>query len=47
MLQLKYIRPSILIPTCEILWSILVMAEAGAKNVETVSLITLTIILHD
>ncbi|KAF8850798.1 MFS general substrate transporter [Acephala macrosclerotiorum] len=35
MIQLKYIRPSILIPTCEILWSILVMAEAGAKNVET------------
>jgi ACS family pantothenate transporter-like MFS transporter len=35
MIQLKYVRPSIWIPTCELAWSLLVMAEAGAKNVET------------
>ncbi|KAF5012750.1 hypothetical protein FDECE_1170 [Fusarium decemcellulare] len=35
MIQLKYIRPSIWIPLCEVLWSILVMAMAAAKNVET------------
>ncbi|KAJ4265962.1 hypothetical protein NW762_003935 [Fusarium torreyae] len=35
MIQLKYIRPSIWIPTCEVLWSVLVMAMAAAKNVET------------
>lgn len=37
MVQLRYIRPSIWIPSCELLWSFLVMAEAGAKNVKTVS----------
>jgi ACS family pantothenate transporter-like MFS transporter len=37
MIQLKYIRPSIWIPFCEVTWSILVMGMAGAKNVETVS----------
>jgi hypothetical protein len=36
MLQLKWIRPSILIPSCELAWSFLVMAEAGAKNYQTV-----------
>jgi hypothetical protein len=36
MIQLRYIRPSIWIPSCELAWSFLVMAEAGAKNVQTV-----------
>ncbi|KAM5355066.1 hypothetical protein ACJ41O_001712 [Fusarium nematophilum] len=35
MIQLRYIRPSIWIPLCEVLWSILVMAMAAAKDVET------------
>ncbi|OAP54783.1 hypothetical protein AYL99_11231 [Fonsecaea erecta] len=35
MIQLKYIRPSYWIPACELTWSVLVMAMAGAKNVET------------
>ncbi|KAI1612754.1 major facilitator superfamily domain-containing protein [Exophiala viscosa] len=35
MIQLKYVRPSIWIPSCEIMWSVLVMAMAGAKNIET------------
>ncbi|KAH6887546.1 major facilitator superfamily domain-containing protein [Thelonectria olida] len=35
MIQLRYIRPSIWIPLCEVFWSVLVMAMAGAKNVET------------
>ncbi|PMD30100.1 MFS general substrate transporter [Hyaloscypha variabilis F] len=35
MIQLKWIRPSILIPSCELAWSFLVMAEAGAKNYQT------------
>uniref|UniRef100_A0A8H7N0L7 Major facilitator superfamily (MFS) profile domain-containing protein n=1 Tax=Bionectria ochroleuca TaxID=29856 RepID=A0A8H7N0L7_BIOOC len=35
MVQLRYVRPSIWIPLCEVLWSIMVMAMAGAKNVET------------
>ncbi|KAL2674089.1 hypothetical protein Neosp_012535 [[Neocosmospora] mangrovei] len=35
MVQLKYVRPSIWIPLCEVLWSVLVMAMASAKNVET------------
>lgn len=29
------LRPSILLPACEFGWSILVMAMAGAKNLET------------
>ncbi|CAK1363354.1 Pantothenate transporter liz1 [Cercospora beticola] len=35
MIQLQHIRPSIWIPSCEIFWSILVVAMAFAKNVET------------
>jgi ACS family pantothenate transporter-like MFS transporter len=35
MIQLRFVRPSIWIPTCEILWSTLVMVMASAKNVET------------
>ncbi|KAI8653906.1 MFS domain-containing protein [Fusarium sp. Ph1] len=35
MVQLKYVRPSIWIPLCEVLWSVLVMAMASAKNVKT------------
>ncbi|VUC33067.1 unnamed protein product [Clonostachys rosea] len=35
MIQLRYIRPSIWIPLCEVLWSVMVMGMAGAKNVET------------
>ncbi|KAL1967679.1 hypothetical protein VTN77DRAFT_2936 [Rasamsonia byssochlamydoides] len=35
LIQLKYVRPSIWIPTCELLWSVLVMAMGGAKNIQT------------
>ncbi|PVH72722.1 pantothenate transporter [Cadophora sp. DSE1049] len=35
LIQLQYIRPSVWIPSCELTWSLLVMAMAGAKNVET------------
>ncbi|KAF2496501.1 MFS general substrate transporter [Lophium mytilinum] len=35
MIQLKYVRPSIWIPSCEIVWTALVMAMAGAKDVKT------------
>ncbi|KAH8596923.1 major facilitator superfamily domain-containing protein [Bisporella sp. PMI_857] len=35
MMQLKYVRPSVWIPSCELAWSILVMAMGGAKNVQT------------
>ncbi|EED15922.1 allantoate permease, putative [Talaromyces stipitatus ATCC 10500] len=31
-----HVRPSILMPTCELCWSILVMGIAGAKNYETI-----------
>jgi len=34
MIQLRYIRPSIWIPSCELAWSSLVIAEAGAKDVK-------------
>lgn len=37
MLQLRFIRPSILIPSCEIVWSALVISMAFAKNIQTVS----------
>ena len=37
MLQLRFIRPSILIPSCEIIWSALVISMAFAKNIRTVS----------
>jgi ACS family pantothenate transporter-like MFS transporter len=37
MLQLRFIRPSILIPSCEIAWSALVISMAFAKNIQTVS----------
>lgn len=36
LIQLQYVRPSIWIPSCELAWSILVMAMAGAKNSKTV-----------
>lgn len=36
MIQLKYVRPSIWIPSCELAWSILVMLMASAKNIETI-----------
>ncbi|KAI5922270.1 major facilitator superfamily domain-containing protein [Camillea tinctor] len=35
MIQLRFVRPSIWIPSCELLWSILVMVMASAKKVET------------
>lgn len=35
MIQLRFIRPSVWIPLCETLWSILVMVMASAKKVET------------
>ncbi|KDN63282.1 putative pantothenate transporter liz1 [Colletotrichum sublineola] len=35
MSQLIFIRPSILIPTCEVIWSLLVFGMGFAKNVET------------
>ncbi|KAF2143965.1 uncharacterized protein K452DRAFT_223853 [Aplosporella prunicola CBS 121167] len=35
MMQLKYVRPSIWIPSCELAWSILVMVMASAKNINT------------
>lgn len=37
LIQLQYMRPSVWIPTCELLWSVLVMAMGGAKNIQTVS----------
>ncbi|KAK7420766.1 hypothetical protein QQX98_002570 [Neonectria punicea] len=37
MIQLRYIRPSIWIPLCEVGWSILVMAMAAAKDVQTLT----------
>ncbi|TDZ38116.1 Pantothenate transporter liz1 [Colletotrichum trifolii] len=35
MIQLKWVRPSIWIPACELAWSALNMVMASAKNVET------------
>ncbi|KAI1484775.1 major facilitator superfamily domain-containing protein [Biscogniauxia mediterranea] len=35
MIQLRFVRPSVWIPSCELLWSILVMVMASAKKVET------------
>ncbi|KAF9873960.1 hypothetical protein CkaCkLH20_08694 [Colletotrichum karsti] len=35
MIQLKWVRPSIWIPACELAWSVLTMVMASAKNVET------------
>ncbi|KAL6704494.1 hypothetical protein ACN47E_008123 [Coniothyrium glycines] len=35
MLQLSTIRPSILIPTCELCWSVLVIGMGFAKNIKT------------
>ncbi|KAF2158613.1 hypothetical protein M409DRAFT_71553 [Zasmidium cellare ATCC 36951] len=35
MIQLKFLRPSIWIPACEVVWTSLVMCMAAAKNVET------------
>ena len=36
-IQLKWVRPSIWMPACELGWSVLTMAMAGAKNTRTVS----------
>jgi hypothetical protein len=35
MVQMRYIRPSVWIPLCEISWSALVMSMAAAKKVQT------------
>ncbi|GKT40234.1 pantothenate transporter liz1 [Colletotrichum spaethianum] len=35
MSQLSFIRPSILIPSCEVIWSLLVVGMGFAKNIET------------
>ncbi|KAI1077758.1 major facilitator superfamily domain-containing protein [Whalleya microplaca] len=35
MIQIRFIRPSIWIPACEIGWTVLTMAMAAAKNIET------------
>ncbi|KAL0938447.1 pantothenate [Colletotrichum truncatum] len=35
MIQLKWVRPSIWIPACELAWSALTMVMASAKNVQT------------
>lgn len=35
MVQLRFVRPSIWIPTCEIIWSALVMVMSSARNVQT------------
>ncbi|KAF9876576.1 pantothenate [Colletotrichum karsti] len=35
MLQLSHIRSSILIPTCEVIWSLLVIGMGFSKNIET------------
>lgn len=37
MIQLKWVRPSVWIPSCELAWSALTIVMASAKNVETVS----------
>jgi ACS family pantothenate transporter-like MFS transporter len=37
MIQLRFVRPSILIPTCELIWSALVIGMGFAKNIETVT----------
>ncbi|KAL1897953.1 hypothetical protein Sste5346_003805 [Sporothrix stenoceras] len=34
MIQLEYVRPSIWIPTCELAWSVLVMAMAAVKDIK-------------
>lgn len=36
MTQLSFIRPSILIPSCEVIWSALVIGMGFAKNIKTV-----------
>ncbi|KAK4498840.1 hypothetical protein PRZ48_009350 [Zasmidium cellare] len=35
MSQLSFIRPSVLIPTCEVMWSALVISMGFAKNIKT------------
>ncbi|KAK7731469.1 hypothetical protein SLS57_001408 [Botryosphaeria dothidea] len=35
MIQLKYVRPSVWIPSCELAWSVLVMVMASAKDIQT------------
>lgn len=37
MSQLSYIRPSNLIPSCELVWSLLVVGMGFSKNIQTVS----------
>lgn len=43
MSQLKFIRPSILIPCCELLWSCLTIGMGFTKSIQAVSDITSTI----
>lgn len=35
MVQIRFVRPSIWIPTCELIWTVLTMVMASAKNVQT------------
>lgn len=37
MSQLSFIRPSVLIPSCELIWSMLVVGMGFSKNIQTVS----------
>lgn len=37
MSQLSFIRPSVLIPSCEVIWSLLVIGMGFSKNIKTVS----------
>lgn len=37
MSQLSFIRPSVLIPSCELIWSLLVVGMGFSKNIQTVS----------
>lgn len=38
--QLSFVRTSILLPTCELIWSALVIGMGFAKNIKTVSAVT-------
>ena len=40
MSQLSFVRPSVLILTCEVMWSALVISMGFAKNIHTVSTAT-------
>lgn len=51
MSQLRFVRPSILIPSCELIWAMLVMGMGFVKDIKTVSgtliLYTSLLILQD